>query len=452
MKETIVVVGANHAGTHALLAMENSNHEIIAFDRNDNICFLGCGIALWVSNVIKDPEVLFYANEKLLKDKGINIKSSHDVVDVDYNKKEVTVINLKTNEKFTQAFDKLIIACGSWPVVPPIEGVELKNVEIIKLFQHGQALIEKLKNKDIKRVAVIGAGYIGVEIVEALNINQREVYLVNNAGVLSTYFDETYQEAMAENMRDMGINVLTNCNVTAIKGQSQVESIVTTQGEIEVDLVIIATGFKPITEAFKKPLLKTLGNGAIIVDKHMESSIKDVYAVGDCAALKSGVTGEYVNIALASNALRSGLVAGNNAIGNILEMPPIQGSNAICINNLVLASTGLNEAAATNSGFNVRSVTITDHLKPLFMEDNHEVTVTLTYDVVTTKVLGFQIMAKCDITLIIHMFSLAIQKGCTIEEIYLLDTFFLPHFNQPHNFIMMIGQAAYLDYKKVTQK
>lgn len=438
----IIVVGANHAGTHALLNLCGKGHEVIAYDQNDNISFLGCGIALWVSDVVKDPKDLFYASPEELEKSGVDIKTRHQVTSVDYENKLVHVMDLETGVEFSNNYDKLIIATGSWPIMPNIKGVELENVQIIKLFQHGEELIKKVKTAEIKNITVVGGGYIGVEIAESLAHLNKEVNLVNDCNVINSYYDIIYQTAMSKKLREIGVDVYECVKLVSINGDTKVESVTTTFGEIETDMVIVAVGFHPLTESVMSEDLKVDSRGAIIVNAQMETSIKDVYAVGDCASIISGITESNLNIALASNAVRTGIVAAKNILGEVTKLPPVQGSNAISIGGLNLCATGFSYETCRALNMNVDSVTITETAKPKFMEDNYEVTTTLVWEKDTKRIVGFQIMAQSDISLIVHMFSLAIQKKCTIEEIMLLDTFFLPHFNNPHNFVMMLGQAA----------
>ncbi|MBY5035530.1 FAD-dependent oxidoreductase [Streptococcus gallolyticus] len=453
----IVVVGANHAGTssiNTLLDNYGSQNEVVVFDQNSNISFLGCGMALWIGNQISGSEGLFYANKEMLEAKGARIYMNSPVQSIDYDAKTVTA--LVDGQEHVETYDKLILATGSQPILPPIAGAEIKegslefeatleNLQFVKLFQNAQQVIDKLEDKsqDIKRVAVVGAGYIGVELAEAFQRHGKEVILIDVVDTcLAGYYDRDLSDMMSKNMADNGIELAFGETVKAIEGDGKVERIVTDKTTRDVDMVVLAVGFRPNT-GLGAGKLETFRNGAYLVNKKQETSIKDVYAVGDCATVFDNAINDVNYIALASNALRSGVVAGHNAAGVEVESLGVQGSNGISIYGLNMVSTGLTEEKAKRFGFNPVVVESTDLQKAAFMEeDNHEVTVKIVYDKDTRKVLGAQMVSREDMSMGIHMFSLAIQEGVTIDRLALLDLFFLPHFNQPLNYIAKAAISA----------
>ncbi len=441
--EKIIVIGTNHAGTHAvstLIENYNDSVEVTTYDKNNNISFLGCGMALWIGNVIKEGDGLFYATPEALQNAGANVFMEHELVSVDYDAKEVVVRNLNTDEVITDNYDKLILAVGSWPILPKLPGHDLENIVYAKIFQNAEAVIEKLKDPSIKRIAVVGAGYIGVELAEAFVQNGREVYLINDAEVLNRYYDQEFQEQMNKNLSANNVHCKTGELVTEFKGtDGKVSKVITTKAEYDVDLVLMAIGFRPNTDLVRDDKLEMLANGAIVTDNKCETSIKDVYAIGDCSTVWNNASKEKAHIALATNAVRTGIVAAHNAAGTAIELQGVQGSNAIHIFGLTLASTGLTESVAKEKGFNVSTTTVTDTLRPAFMPTNADVTLKVVWDKDSRRILGAQLMSTEDITLALHMFSLAIQEEYSIDKLALLDLFFLPHFNQPHNFITKAG-------------
>lgn len=443
--EKVIVIGANHAGTHSILTLVDNypNVEVTTYDRNDNISFLGCGMALWVSNVIENPDGLFYATPQGLEEKGVHVFMNHELLGVDFDAKQVKVKNLKTDEVLSDSYDKLILAVGSWPILPPIPGMELENVHYAKIFQNAQTVIEKIKDPAIKRVAVVGAGYIGVELAEAFKENNKEVILINDENVLNNYYDPEFQNLMKQNLLDNGVQLALEELVTEIKGvDGKVAQVVTNKNTYDADMVLMSIGFKPNTEFLKESGLDFNPNGSIKVNNHQETNIKDVYAIGDCADIQTNATQGRGYVALATNAVRTGIVAGHNVGGTAVEMLGVQGSNAIHIYGLTLCSTGITEGVAKKLGYNVNSVTVTELLKPAFMPDNEEVTLKVVWDKDSRRILGAQMASKADITLALHVFSLAVQEGYSIDKLALLDLFFLPHFNQPANFITKAGLLA----------
>lgn len=442
--ERIVVVGTNHAGTAALnTILDNySDKEVVAFDGNSNISFLGCGMALWIGKQIAGSEGLFYASKEMLEEKGALIHIETLVEDIDFDKKVVYGVD-KAGNKVEEAYDKLILATGSQPIVPRIEGVELENVQFVKLFQNAQDVIDKMEDKTINNVTVVGAGYIGVELAEAFKRLGKEVRLIDVSDTcLSTYYDTEFTDLMRTNLKDNGIELAFTETVEAILGDDKVTGIKTDKNTYATDMVILAIGFRP-NAALGGDKIERFVNNAYLVNKNQETSIKDVFAIGDCATVFDNSIQDVNYIALASNAVRSGIVGGHNAAGTSLEGAGVQGSNGISIFDLNMVSTGMTLAKALKNGYNAVATDHKDLQKPGFMEnDNEEVLIRIVYDQDTRIVLGAQMASKYDISMGIHMFSLAIAKQVTIDELALLDLFFLPHFNQPFNYITMAALGS----------
>lgn len=452
----IVVIGANHAGTACINTMLDNfgnENEVVVFDQNSNISFLGCGMALWIGKQIDGPEGLFYSDKEKLEAKGAKVYMESPVLSVDYDKKEV--IALVNGQEHLESYDKLIFATGSQPIIPPIKGVELvegnrefkatlENVQFVKLYQNSAEVIEKLKNNEgINRVAVVGAGYIGVELAEAFERLGKEVTLIDVADTcLAGYYDRELSDLMSQNLADHGIKLAYGQTVQAVEGEGKVERIVTDKETFDVDMVIMAVGFRPNT-ALGAGKIELFRNGAFLVDKKQETSIPGVYAVGDCATIYDNSLGKMSYIALASNAVRSGIVGAYNATGHELEGIGVQGSNGINIYDLKMVSTGLALEKAKAAGYDAVETGFNDLQKPEFIKhDNHEVAIRIVFDKDTRVILGAQMASHEDISMGIHLFSLAIQEKVTIDKLALTDIFFLPHFNKPYNYITMAALTA----------
>ncbi|MED5843377.1 FAD-dependent oxidoreductase [Streptococcus anginosus] len=452
----IVVIGANHAGTACINTMLDNfgnENEVVVFDQNSNISFLGCGMALWIGKQIDGPEGLFYSDKEKLESKGAKVYMESPVLSVDYDKKEVTA--LVNGQEHLESYDKLIFATGSQPIIPPIKGVELvegnrefkatlENIQFVKLYQNSAEVIEKLKNNEgINRVAVVGAGYIGVELAEAFERLGKEVILIDVADTcLTGYYDRELSDLMSQNLADHGIKLAYGQTVKAVEGEGKVERIVTDKETFDVDMVIMAVGFRPNT-ALGAGKIELFRNGAFLVDKKQETSIPGVYAVGDCATIYDNSLGKMSYIALASNAVRSGIVGAYNATGHELEGIGVQGSNGINIYDLKMVSTGLTLEKAKAAGYNAVETGFNDLQKPEFIKhNNHEVAIRIVFDKDTRVILGAQMASHEDISMGIHLFSLAIQEKVTIDKLALTDIFFLPHFNKPYNYITMAALTA----------
>lgn len=441
----VIVIGSNHAGTYAqytLLGNYKKDVEIVTYDANSNISFLGCGMALWVGGVIEKPDGLFYSNPKQLSEMGAKINMEHEVTNVDFDSKTIKVKDLKTGKEKSDKYDDLIFAVGSWPIKPKIDGIDLKNIIIAKRYQHGQEGIKLVEDSNTKDIIVIGAGYIGIELAEAYKVKGKNVTLITDGEILSKYYDKEFVDEMRKNLIKNGINVLEHEKVLKFKGKEKVEKVVTNKGEYKADGVLMSIGIHANTDFLRDTKLIRNEHGVIVVNQNQETNIPNVYAVGDCATITSNVLGEKQHIGLATNAVRTGIIAGHNIGGTKVAMNGVQGSSAIHIYGLTMASTGITEEVAKEMGIDVDSVFVTDNIRPEFMPTNEKVSIKIIWDKKTLKILGAQIMSKEDITLAIHMFSLALEVGYTIDKLATLDLFFLPHFNKPDNFITKAGLVA----------
>lgn len=439
----IIVIGANHAGTAAINTILDNykNEEVIVFDQNSNISFLGCGMALWIGKQISGPEGLFYSSKEKLESKGAKIFMETSVTNIDFDKKIVFATG-KDGKKYEETYDKLIISTGSLPIDLNIPGKDLENVQFVKLYQDAQDVINKLENKDLNDIVVIGAGYIGVELAEAFKRCGKNINLIDlSDSCLSGYYDKKFRDMMSKNLEEHGVNINFGERLLEIKGDKKVQEVITDKKSYKADMVILAVGFTPNTALGKDKI--ELFKNAYKVDTHQETSIKDVFAIGDCATVFDNSIEDRSYIALATNAVRSGIIAAHNACGTPIETIGVQGSNGISIFGLNMVSTGLTFEKAEKLGYSPLYSDFSDLYKPAFMKENNEmVHIRIVYDKNTRRILGAQIASKQDISLAIHLFSLAIQEKVTIDRFKLLDIMFLPHFNQPYNFITMAALNA----------
>lgn len=440
----VVIIGANHAGIAAanVLLDEYEGHEVVLIEKNDNISYVGAGTALWVAREVENRNDLFYTESGDFEDKGARILMETTVDRVDYDNKVVHAIR-KDGEAVEESYDKLILATGSKPIEPNVPGKDLDGIHFLKLFQEGQAVDEELNSDKIEKVAVIGAGYIGVEIAEAIQRRGKQVLLFDAMSTsLSNYYDEEFAQIMDKNLADNGIDLHFDELAEAYEGEEgRVKAIKTNKGHYDVDLVVNAIGFRPNND-LGQDHLELFANGAYLVDRHQQTSDPDVYAIGDCATVYSNALQDTAYIALASNAVRSGIVGGHNVAGTDLEHVGVQGSNGISIFGLNLVSTGYSVKACQRFGIDVDYVEHEDVQKSPYMSDNETVKIRIVFEKGTRRIVGAQIASHYDMSATIHMFSLAIQQKVTIDTLKLTDIFFLPHFNQPYNYITMAALKA----------
>ena len=429
----VIVIGCTHAGTSAVVNLKilHPDAEITVYERNDNISFLSCGIALSVGKVVTEPEKLFYNSPENLAKDGIITKMKHEVLDIDFENKKIKVKNIVNNEEFGDKYDKLILTLGSWPIIPKLEGIDLENILLCKNYHHAKIIDEKKVNS--KNVIIIGAGYIGVELAEAFERLGKNVTLIDAEDrIMSKYLDKEFSDIAEDEFIKKGIKLVLGEKVVKFEGSSgKVEKVITDKGQYEGDLVILCIGFRPNTKLIEGKL-DTLKNGAIIIDDYMRTSKEDVFAAGDCCMVKYNPAKDNRYIPLATNAVRMGMLIARNIEKPVLKYMGTQGTSGIKIYDVSIASTGLTvESAKMTTDIEVDSVVIHENNRPEFMPTFEDVKVKLVFDKNSKRIVGGQIASKVDMTEFMNTLSVVIQNNMTIEELAMTDFFFQPHFNKP---------------------
>ena len=440
----IVVVGCTHAGTAAVVNLKELHPEsdITIYEKNDNISFLSCGIALNVGKVIKDTKSLFYNSPENLSKLGVVTNMKHEVLDIDFENKTLRVKNLITEEIFEDNYDKLVLTLGSWPIVPKFEGGELENIVLCKNHDHALNIIEK--SKDAKNVVIIGAGYIGVELVEAFEMQGKNVTLIDaEKRIMAKYLDKDFTDVAEKEFTDRGVKLVLGEKVQKFNGENgKVTEVVTENGIYQGDLVVLCIGFAPNTKLVQGKI-DTLPNGAIIIDEYMRTSREDVFAAGDCCVVTYNPAKDTRYIPLATNAVRMGTLVARNIVKPTLKYMGTQGTSGIKIYEQNIASTGMTEEVAkATTKMNIATVSLTDNYRPEFMPTYEPATIKIVYDADTRRILGGQIISKIDLTQFMNTLSVVIQNNMTIEELAMTDFFFQPHYNKPWSLLNAVALKA----------
>ncbi|BAD04526.1 FAD-dependent oxidoreductase [Chrysanthemum yellows phytoplasma] len=439
----VIVVGCTHAGTAAVKTIKKNNPQadVVVYERNDNISFLSCGIALYVGGVIKDSLGLFYSNPDELVSMDVCTKLKHEVLKLNFDKKEVLVQSLETGKQFKDNYDKLVIATGSWPVIPPIKGIDCKNVLMSKNFDHAKDIINYSKN--VNKITIVGAGYIGIELAEAFAVQKKEVVLVDAEDrIMSKYLDKEFTDVAQKTLTDHGVTLALGQKIAGFETKDGlVTHVKTDKNTFETEMVIMCISFKPNTQLFAHHL-ETSFNGALVVNEYMQTSDPDVYACGDCVNVYYNPTQEVKYMPLATNAIRMGTLVGLNIEKPCVKYLGTQGTSGIKIIDLSISSTGLTENVAKALGKNYGTVTIKDANRPEFMPDYDAVMLKLVFDKETRKILGGQIVSRVDLTEKMNTLSVCMQNQMTVEQLAFVDFFFQPHFNKPWGLLNLAGLKA----------
>lgn len=419
----VIVIGATHAGTFATqqILTEHPDYDVTVYERNDNLSFLSCGIALWVGDHVSDPKKMFYSSPEALAELGANMKMQHDVLSVDEKNKTVEVKDLNTDKVTIESYDKLVVTTGSAPVIPPVKGIDNTRIKMCKNWADAEEL--KRVSPDAKSVIVIGAGYIGAELAEQYSLAGKEVTLIDGlSSVLAKNFDSDISERVAQDYRDHGVKLQMNEMVQGFEGNDHI-TVTTDKGSYTADYAILCVGFRPRTDLMtgKVDMLK---NGAIITDEYMRTSNSDIFAAGDSSVVHYNPTGKDDYIPLATNAVRQGILVGHNIDQPTMKYMGTQSSSAVALFDKTMASSGLTVAGAEARGLTVDSVTLEQDYRPDFMLSTTPILMRLVWDPKTRRVLGGSFYSEYDCAQSANVISLAIQNKMTIDELSMVDMFF----------------------------
>ncbi|KAE9565018.1 NAD(FAD)-dependent dehydrogenase [Companilactobacillus paralimentarius DSM 13238 = JCM 10415] len=438
----VSIVGCTHAGTFSAMNIlkEHPDWEVSVFERNDNLSFLSCGIALWVSDRVSDPNKMFYASPEALTDMSAHMYMQHDVTDIDFDNKKLSVKNLANGDTFSQTYDKLVITTGSAPIIPPIPGIDSDRVMLCKNWTNANELKENAK--DIKSAIVIGAGYIGAELAEGYATLGKETTLIDALpDVLAKNLDPNMSAVAEKDYVDNGVTLGLSEKVESFEETDHSVIVKTDKNTYEADIAVMCVGFRPNTKMFADKF-ETLPNGALVVDKYMHTSIPNVYSAGDAASVHYNPTGDNQYIPLATNSVRQGILVGKNIEKDTAEYMGTQASSAVELFGRTYAASGLTKVHADALGKNIAEVSLEDNYRPEFMLSTTPVLMNLVWDPETRVVLGGALTSKYDVSQSANLLSLAIQKKVTIDELSMVDFLFQPNFDKPVNYVSALAGAA----------
>lgn len=440
----IVIVGCTHAGVAAINTIKKFHPEadVVVYERDDNVSFLSCGIALYLSGEVAHLEDMFYETPEHLASLGVAVHTRHDVLQIDAKSQTLTVQDLKSNEVFADHYDKLIVTTGSYVQVPPLYGIDDRRVLLCKDSKQADALHVVAKRS--RRIVIVGAGYIGVELAEALSGLDHDVTLLQgNAQILNNYIDPDMSAQLVAKLKEYGVNVQLNARVEAFEHENEADPVLvqTAQHSYAADMVIVCTGFLANTSLLTGQVAMDR-HGAILTNKWMQTSDPNIYAAGDACTAHFNPTGKPAYIPLASNAVRQGYVVGRNVFGNVQADLGTQATTALRVFDDNLGTTGLTLVNANKQGIPAAAVTYVGPYRPAFMPTHPDVKITLVYHTEDHRILGAQLLSQHEITQSANALSIAIQNRNTIEQLAYQDMLFNPHYDQPFNYLNLVAQLA----------
>ena len=444
----IIIIGGVAAGMSAAAKASriDKNAEIVIYEKTEIVSWGACGLPYYVGNFYEDPNNMIARPVEKFIEAGMNIKIKHEVIGIDVEKKIVTIKNLVSGEIFNDNYDKLMVATGAHAIMPPIKNLSAKGVYTLKDYTDGLILKEAMMKDENQDIVVVGAGYIGIEIVEAAkHLGKRSVRLIQLGDrVLLESFDKEITDVMEEEIRaHEGVELhLEEAVQEIVEKDGKVVGIKTNKGEYSADLVIIATGVRPNTAFLKETGIEMLPNGALVIDEFGRTSIDSIYSAGDCATVYHTVKKENVYIPLATTANKIGRVVGENLAGKNTPFKGTLGSAAIKVLDVEAGRTGITENEAIKMGINYKTVFVKDKNQTNYYPGREDIFVKLIYDAETRVLLGGQIAGKKGAVLRVDSLATAIYAGLTVDEIGMMDFCYAPPFARTWDVMNVAGNVA----------
>ncbi len=426
----IVVAGGVAAGTKAAakLKRENPEAEIVIYTKGTDISYAGCGLPYYVGGAIESREELIVNSpEKFMGLTGTKVYTQHEVLRMDAQAKTVVV---KGAQEKTVSYDKLILAVGATPVVPPVQGVNLPGVFPMRTPDDAIGTRAYVEANNCRRAVVVGGGFIGLEVAENLMARGLSVTVVDMAPqLMPNIFDPEMADYVRRQLQAKGMRVLTGTALSGIAGEDRVTGVETSTGTIPADLVVLSIGVRPATGFLAGSGLE-MDRGCIVTDSLQRTNLPDVYAVGDCALVKNRITGKGQWSAMGSTANIAGRCLALNLSGSQWEYPGCLGTGVVKLaEDLNAARTGLTEAQAKDAGYDVvTALSILDDKAHYYPGASSFITKVIA-DRATHKLLGMQVLGAGAVDKMADIAVVGLSMGARVEDFITMDFAYAPPFS-----------------------
>jgi len=439
-KKKIIIIGGSAAGPKAAAKARrlDENAEIIIIQKDPDLSMASCGYPYYVGGVFDDRNMLLSTPTGVVRNptffinaKNIVARTGTEAVAIHRAEKRVVIKNLQTGATEDLSYDRLVLATGSVPNMPPVPGVELRGVTTLQCIRDADYLRKIRDEKKIKKAVVVGGGLIGIETCEALHLAGIEITVVELLPQLLMFLDPELAKLIENHMRSKGVNIITGNGIAAFLGDNgRLNGVKLANGtELPCELAVVAVGVRPNTKLAKESGLAIGATGGIIVNEFMQTSDPAIYAAGDCVEISNLITGEKVHAPYGDLANLEGRVAGENAVlGNAVSFPGTIQTGICKIFDFAAGTTGLNERAARAEGFDVLTVINASPDKPGFMNGRLLVT-KLVVEKGGGRILGAQCAGPGDVAKQISQWAMAITGRLTVESLINSDLPYAPPFS-----------------------
>jgi NADPH-dependent 2,4-dienoyl-CoA reductase/sulfur reductase-like enzyme len=451
MSRPLVVIGGVAAGMSAASKARRLQPElpIIVYEKSNFVSYGACGMPYYLSDLITDHNKMVIRDPEFYDKKmAIKVLTRHEVLSIDTAAGSVEVKNLSTGEVFVQTYGKLIYAAGARPITPPLPGINLHGVYSLRTLDDGLILKKKLQENEVRRVAIIGGGYIGLEVAENLSMMGKEVILVEQSDRCLVNCDEEFAQPVMAELESNQVAIHCGESLQACEGGERLQAIVTDKGRYPCDAAVLCLGVRPNSELAQSAGIKLGFKGAVAVDRQMRSSVPNIFAAGDCAETYHRLLRRNVYIPLGTTANRQGRLAGEAACGQPGSFAGALGTAVVKVFDLAVAVTGLTEQDASREGLQVQTTTVETLDHAIYYPNPRLLKIKLVYDSNTSVVLGGQIAGYEGVAHRIDILATAICSEMTLEQLGEVDMCYAPPYKGVWEAVVVAANVAQAEWEQ----
>lgn len=447
MSKRMVVLGGDATGMSAAsTALRHTGEgelEVVVLERGHYTSYSACGIPYWISGEVADRDELIARSPEEHRKAGIDLRMRTEATAIDLDRRTVSVRGVDDGETDELGYDELVVATGAVPTVPPLEGSDAQGIFGVQSLEQGEEIVKDLAHGDRRRAVVVGAGYIGVEMAEAMVVRGIETTVVESASEPFTQVDPDMGALIREAMEGMGITVLTGTGAEGfdVGEDGRVTAVRAGDTVLPADIVIMGLGVKPNVRLAADAGLTIGPSGGIVTDVRMRAA-PGVWAGGDCVEVRHRLSGAGVHIALGTHANKHGRIIGTNIAGGYGAFPGVIGTAISKVCDLEIGRTGLTEREADAAGFGYVTASVESTTTAGYWPGAETMTVKVLAEQRTGRLLGAQIVGRAGSGKRIDVFATAIWNGMTVEEMTFMDLSYAPPFSPVWDAVLVAARKA----------
>jgi len=426
-----IIIGGDAAGMSAASKAKRhtANMDVTVLEQTDDVSYSACGMPYNIAEANRDIEDLVVRRAQVFREKqGINLLTGHRAESIDITEKTVSGIT-SAGDTFRFPYDNLLIATGGSPILPDISGIDLPGVMALKSLDDGRKIKAYITDNSVKKVVIIGMGYIGLEMAEALRSRSIDVDMVKPGPVFLPWMKKELSDIVKNELEENQVGLFPGHHLDKIETSGNHLKLICSGQTLAADMILVAIGIKPNSELAMDSGLEIGVKNAITVNKQMQTSDDHIFAAGDCADAYHIVNGEKVWIPLALRANRAGWAVADNVCGKSTELPGIVGTAVFKVFDLEVARTGLTEAEAVDSGFDPVGVVIKSRSRAHAHAGSSTITIHMIADRTTGRLLGTQMVGKEGVAHRINAIAVALHNHMTVETFSQTDLAYAPPFS-----------------------